>query len=86
MNTYKTITFGTPVAFMVIGVVFTAMMISSAQDIIPLDGGNGFTSGNGIIVCGEAISLNATADISDEHLRSMFEEAMVQRNTTCTQY
>ena len=41
-------------------------------------------TGNGVLLCGEAITLNATKDVSDAELRSMFKQAMSERNNLCS--
>jgi hypothetical protein len=41
-------------------------------------------TGNGVLICGEAITLNANKEVSDELLKSMFKQAMSERNNLCS--
>jgi hypothetical protein len=46
--------------------------------IIPLG-----STGNGVLLCGEAITLNATKDVSRQELEEMFHAALDKMNTEC---
>lgn len=59
----------------------TVALTGSSEGILHLG-----TTGNGVLICGEAIALNATADISEQELRSMFERAMVLNQEVCATY
>jgi hypothetical protein len=37
----------------------------------------------GVIICGEAITLNATDDISDSHIKAMLRDALRKRKGLC---
>jgi hypothetical protein len=37
----------------------------------------------GVLVCNSAITLNATPDITDSHLKAMFKDALQKREQHC---
>lgn len=66
----------------IIGVIFGLFLIvpgvlgGSGAGIIDL-------TSNGVLLCGESITLNSTDDVSDDELRQMTEMAITQRQLAC---
>jgi len=71
---------GVAIAFAGGAFLFTMAFVQpSMNGIIPL-------GENGVLLCGEALTINATEDVSDSQMRNLFEQAMTERNTTCKEF
>jgi len=55
--------------------------MSSSEGIIPLG-----DNGNGVLICGEAITLNATPNVTDTEIHLMLDEALIQNREVCARY
>jgi hypothetical protein len=62
----------------VVVMMWAAVHFGSGEGIVTLG-----ENGNGVLLCGESIVLNATEDVSHEELRAMFTEALYQDKAIC---